>query len=213
MANQPIAIGQLNLQNLSGNLSYEGGQIITPSLKLRLTLEIDAHAPIIGKKSKTVHLDVPMNIGDVSIPGGPLEMSIESGSLSVQSDEAEIPLTSGKAITIGSMKLSKTNISSMTVQDVFEALGMKIPNISLKNLKMDDVLIPNMTIKSAINPSWDGSADTGKIGWGELWVEVKVTASVNVSLGGITVKNTKGSMTGQGIALDDSNISVQTSSS
>lgn len=210
MEKYPITIGTLNLENLTGSLKYAGGELVTPSLKLKLQLDVKAHAPIIGTKSKSVNLDIPMKVGDISIPGGPLEIAIPSGSLSVASNEAEIPLTP-QSITLASMTLDKTSIGQMTVGNVFEAMGINIPQISIENLQLNDVLIPDMTINSAINPSWSGSADTGKIGWGDLYVEIKVTASVALSLGGIKVNNTKGSMSGQGIQLAKSDISVRTS--
>lgn len=209
-----ITIDELDLNNLQGNLKFSGGNLIGPKLYLTLGMTIEAHAPIIGTKKTKKTIDVPMKIGNINLPtGGKITMSVPSGSLSVKSNEAIIPLTSNKGFDISSLVLSKTSMQNVSVNDIMEALGIKIPQISLSGLQITNLKIPATQIISAINPSWSGSASTGKIGLGKLWVRVKVSASISLKLGGLNIKNTTGSMTGNSIAMKSSNISVKSVSS
>lgn len=210
MSSPSITIGGLDLDNLEGGLKFSGGSLIGPKLYLTLDLKVEAHAPIIGTKSKKLSLDIPMKIGTINLPtGGKITMSVPSGSLSVKSSEATIPLTSNKGFDMASIVLSKTSMQNVSVNDIMEALGIKIPSINLTGLQMTNLKIPATQIVSAINPSWSGSADTGKIGWGDLWVKIKVGASINLKLGGLNIKNVTGSMTGKSITMQSSNISVK----
>lgn len=205
-----ITIGELDLNNLHGELKFSGGSLISPKLYLSLDLTVEAHAPIIGTKKKHLSIDIPMTIGNINLPtGGKITMSVPSGSLSVKSNEATIPISSNKGFDMTSLVISKTSMQNVSVNDIMEALGIKIPKISLTGLQMNDLKIPKAQITSAINPSWSGSASTGKIGLGKLWVRIKIGASIRLKLGGLNIKNMKGAMAGSSITMQSSDISVK----